>query len=158
MLIYAAVICAVLCACALLSRYLFQLTLVQGESMEPAYRNAQFVVINKYKREYSAGQVILFRCDGLDTYLIKRIVACSGDTVIIKNRLLYVNGKPLEDYDNIEYAGIVGREITIPESCYFVLGDNISESKDSRYDAVGIVNDESICGFVIGSRKTARFS
>ena len=82
---YIAAILAVLLLCGAVSRYLIQLTLVQGDSMEPAYHNRQFIVLSKFRESYDRGEVILFDCESLGCTLLKRVAACGGDTVEIKD-------------------------------------------------------------------------
>ena len=150
---YIATIAVVFLICGAVSRYLVQLTLVQGDSMEPAYRNGQLVVLSKSCEEYDRGEVILFDCKSLGCALLKRIAACGGDTVEIKDGSLYVNRLPVDGYTDISYAGIASEELLIPEGCYFVLGDKLEVSKDSRYDYIGIISGEDILGCVIGTGK-----
>lgn len=71
---------------------------------------------------------------------IKRLVGLPGDTVEIKDRLIYVNGKPLadgsftsRDYYNRGDFGQEGQKIIVPQDSYYVLGDNSANSQDSRY-------------------------
>lgn len=150
---YIAAILAVFLICGAVSRYLIQLTLVQGDSMEPAYHNGQLVVLIKHREDYDKGEVILFDCESLGCALLKRIAACSGDTVEIKDGSLYVNSLPVEGYTDISFAGTASEALLIPEGCYFVLGDNLEVSKDSRYDYIGIISEEDISGCVMGSGK-----
>ena len=74
----------------------YQLMLIQGKSMEPAYHNFQLVVLDKHNKEYCTDDVIAFKCDNLSSILVKRIVAMEGDTVQIMNGKLYINGKEYE--------------------------------------------------------------
>lgn len=138
-----------------ISKNWYQLALIRGESMYPAYHNMQLVMIDKWSGRYSYGDVISFQCDQLDSVLIKRIVACPGDQVVIKNGLLYVNnavsGIFPEEYI-FEYAGIAEDFIYLGANQYFVIGDNLKESKDSRYEDVGVVCEENIGGKIIPQR------
>ncbi|MGN0435517.1 MAG: S26 family signal peptidase, partial [Wujia sp.] len=47
---------------------------------------------------------------------------------------------------NIAYAGILEKEIILSSDEYFVMGDNIDESKDSRYSDIGLVREENVIG------------
>ena len=140
-----------ICLLALfVSKYYYQLMLIQGESMEPTFHNFQFVIIDKTVKNQALepGDIIAFESIGLDTVLVKRIAATPGQTVQIIDKTLYINGKPTEIYDTgiFEYAGLLESEITLGEDEYIVIGDNVSESKDSRYEEVGIVDGDSIIG------------
>lgn len=130
----------------------YQLSLIRGESMSPAYHNMQFVIIDRHSGDYTYDDVIAFRCDGLNSVLVKRIAACPGDTVVIKDGTLYVNDTISSVYGQeylFEYSGIAHELLYLGANQYFVIGDNISESKDSRSDEVGSVDVEDIIGKVI---------
>lgn len=135
--------------CWFVSSHYFQLMLIQGDSMEPAYHNMQIVVLNKFDKIYSHSDVIAFRCEGLSTNLVKRIVGCPGDTVWIQDHKLLVNGIP---YTEIEYAGLLETSVTLEAGQYIVLGDNIPYSKDSRHEEVGLVDLQTIIGAVTWPR------
>ena len=85
--------------------------------------------------------------------LIKRIIALEGDTVDLRDGLVYVNDEPidepyLEDGTLTEprsYNGLVF-PVEVPEGCAFVLGDNREVSKDSRSADVGMVDTHYILG------------
>lgn len=146
---YWLILAGIFIACWAVSRYLFQLALVQGASMEPAYRSGQLVLVDKTRGELRRGDVVLFYSAELDTTLIKRIAAVPGDRVVIMNGRLIVNGAAVPEYGSISYAGEAQSEITVPEGCYFLLGDNTEESKDSRYPYIGVVNEKDILGRVV---------
>lgn len=133
-----------------ISTYHIQIALIQGASMSPTYSSFQPVLVDKTPDSLKNGTVILFRCESLDSYLIKRIVAGPGDEVFIKNNTLYVNGiESPNTTHTIAYAGSVQEAITLQSNEYFVLGDNHAVSVDSRYPEVGIVHQEDIAGSII---------
>ncbi len=133
-----------------ISRNFFQLMLIQGKSMEPTLHDLQFVIIDKTAKNkgFIPGDIIAFESIKPDMVIVKRIAATPGQTVQMIDKTLYVNGIPSELYDAgiFEYAGLLENELKLGEDEYIVIGDNIQESKDSRYDEIGIVKGSSIIG------------
>ena len=132
----------------------YQLTMIQGRSMHPTYRHLQMVLLNKHEKDYRRGDVVAFSCEGLSAVLVKRIAAEPGDTVMIRDRDLLVNGVQSALYpeeDRFFYAGLLSEEIILADGEYIVLGDNTDESIDSRYPEVGILRREVILGTVCGN-------
>lgn len=151
--LYFVIVVIVFVVAFLVSRFLFRLMLIQGGSMEPTYHNMQLVLLEKNYGELSAGDVIAFRCEGLDSVLVKRVVALPGQSVVIRKGTLYVDGMKSPWYAEgaFEYAGLLEKEANLPLESYAVIGDNVTESKDSRYEKVGFVREESVLGRVLGS-------
>lgn len=131
----------------------YQIMLIQGNSMTPAYHNLQFVLLRKSfdREDVKKGDVIAFYCEMLDEVLVKRVIATQDDVVFISEGTLYVDGDISPFYENtvFEYAGSLGRAVTVQEKEFLVLGDNVAESKDSRYSEVGAVKFEDIIGIVL---------
>lgn len=128
-------------------------TSVIGVSMEPELFNGQEVLINRFAYKLSTpkeGDVIVFLPNGNQNahYYVKRVVACPGDTVQIREGVLYVNNEAVgeDTYDLIADAGIAENEIKLATEEYFVLGDNCNSSEDSRSGNIGPVKKEHIEG------------
>ncbi len=135
--------------------YLFGIrTSVIGYSMEPTLYNGQEVLIDRFAYNISQpkqGDVVIFRPNGNENvhYYVKRIVGCPGDTVLIRDGLIFVNGDIYDDqgiFDKIEDGGIAEAGVSLEEDEYFVLGDNRNNSEDSRSSNVGVVRKEYISG------------
>jgi signal peptidase I len=83
---------------------------------------------------------------------IKRVIGVPGDTIEIKDKMVYVNGNELSDDGYVVHRDetiIPGQRdnlgpVTIPEDSYFVMGDNRDGSYDSRF--WGYVKKEEILG------------
>jgi len=81
---------------------------------------------------------------------IKRLIGLPGETVKIANGKIYINGKQLEGPLSITQRYYVSEknfgteETKIPLDSYFVLGDNTTNSKDSRY--WGFVPKKNVIG------------
>lgn len=71
------------------------------------------------------------------TSYIKRVIGLPGDHVEIKDNGVYVNGNKLQedylqDYVKTTDSGGYFTDVVVPENTVYVLGDNRSESTDSR--------------------------
>ena len=135
--------------------YLFGLrTSVIGVSMEPGLGNGQEILIDRFVyliRQPQDTDVVVFKPNGNESahLYVKRIVGTPGDTVLIRDGLLYVNGNVYDEagiFDRIENGGIAEPGLTLGEDEFFVLGDNRNDSEDSRSSNIGIVRREYIIG------------
>ena len=124
-----------------------------GYSMEPVLTNADKVLIDKlyyHFEEPERGDIIMFQPKSdEEQYYMKRIVALPGETVQIKNGILYIDGVAREggeDTEKILNAGLAEEEIILGEDEYFVLGDNFNNSEDSRFSSIGNIKRSSIIG------------
>lgn len=107
--------------------------IVSGVSMEPSYWNGEVVRCTEVNRDTTLARwdVVILNDNG--RWLIKRIVGLPGETLTVKDGLLLINGEDAEyEHGPIEDAGVLEREYHLEENEYFCIGDNVSDSRDSR--------------------------
>ena len=128
-------------------------TTVIGSSMESGLHNGQVIYMNRLIYSFvapSKGDVVVFKPNGNENahYSIKRVVAGPGDRVLIDGGVLYVNGEAQEDMfeDKIAEAGIADSELLLGDDEFFVMGDNVNNSEDSRSANLGKVMRSHIIG------------
>lgn len=98
--------------------------------------------------EPQRGDVVIFTHQSYDDKpsedFIKRIIGVPGDTIVITDGELYVNGKVTQEtYLGEPMVGNFG-PYTVPEGEYFMLGDNRNISEDARYWDDTFVDREDI--------------
>lgn len=122
--------------------FLIQPFYVSGQSMEPTFENNQYIIVDQVSYRFRAprrGDVVVFKYPRNVAFsFIKRIVGLPGETVSVHNGDVTIfndehpNGIKLdEDYIDIQTSQEVRR--TLAEDEFFVLGDNRSNSSDSRH-------------------------
>ncbi len=119
-------------------QFTVQSFIVNGPSMENSFRSEDRLLVLKYKVAYlfhapERGDIAIFHPPvNLNDDYIKRIIGLPGETVEIKNRTVYINGTALDEPYVKETAHYTMAPTDIPESHYFVLGDNRNNSSDSH--------------------------
>jgi signal peptidase I len=108
---------------------------IDGSSMEPNLHHGEYVIVDKVTYLFGApqrGDVIVFQRDDEQRDYIKRVIGLPGDHIEVSQGQVYINGRPLdESYINRPTNGQV-RARLLGAGEYFVMGDNRSNSKDSR--------------------------
>lgn len=142
----------------LLTSYVMQRTIVSGWSMEDTLSEGDNLIVEKVSYNFDnldRFDIVAFYPNGKGSkeYYIKRIIGLPGEHVQIIDDEIYINGTILEeDYGNtdyIGYEGIAAEGIKLEEDEYFLLGDNRTESYDSRYRQIGAVQLDKIEGKAI---------
>ena len=97
------------------------------------------------KDNIKRGDVVVFYNDELNLTLFKRCIGLPGDTVEFDGTgEVYINGELYEEPYVSSFSDFEGT-FTVPEDCYFVMGDNRDRSDDSRIH-VGFVPFENLVG------------
>ena len=127
---------------------------VVGVSMEPTLYNGQKVFVNTFLYLITApqrGDVIVFLPNGNENshYYVKRVVAVSGDKVVIRDGILYVNDEESPWItEKLVEEGVAANEFTLGNGEFFCIGDNSGNSEDSRSANIGPVSEKDILGKV----------
>ncbi len=143
----------------LIRAFIIQAFKIPSGSMIPTLLIGDHVLVNKFiygvKIPFTDNRVLVFKKPAKGDIIvfkfpkdtskdfIKRVVAAEGDKIESRNKVIYVNDKPLnETYahyrdNNVLPYAMNPRDnfgpFTVPEDKYFVMGDNRDESNDSRF-------------------------
>ena len=152
----------------LLFSFVGRVCIVTGESMEQTLSDGQglFVVSAFYTPK--RGDIVVFsqtseEYERLNEALIKRVIGLPGDTVRIDyaTGTVYVNDEVVTVLDKYpdgtdsyvyldggtyKHRGDLEFPAVVPEGHLFVMGDNRNNSMDSRYSAIGFVDERRILG------------
>lgn len=126
----------------ILHYFVFNLSTVEGHSMEPTLTEKEWLFINKFIYLVGSpkiGDVVILKHpleDGGDVkLLVKRVVGLPGDRIEIIDKHLYRNGELVDEpYTNSEIEDMNYGPEFVAEGHYFVMGDNrhARASLDSR--------------------------
>lgn len=132
--------------------FIFEPVQVVGSSMYPTLINGEGMFTEKLTYTFSEprhGDIIICRYSNMAVDCVKRIIGMPGDTVAITNGEIYLNGTLLDEsayWNDVIYGDM--EQVTVPERCLFVVGDNRNASDDSRNPYVGFVPYGQIKGKV----------
>lgn len=132
----------------LLFQVMFRVMIVQGTSMKPTLWEGDRLFLNYLCYEPAYGDLVSFKNEERG-YLVKRVIGMPGDTIEVRDSVVYRNGEPLEeDYIAQGYFGCgdMTGPVTVEEGHVFVMGDNRPDSYDSRSTGVGQVSEDDIVG------------
>lgn len=141
--------------CVLVFAFFIRIIGIIGSSMVPTFHDKDSVIISNMFYEPKQGDVIVLRKLAFEEEpIIKRVIAVAGQTVNIDfdKGIVYVDGKALDEpyiaeptHNALDFKG----EITVPDNCVFVMGDNRNNSTDSRRSVIGCVDKRYILGKVL---------
>ncbi len=145
-----AALVVVAAAAVLIATLLLPVLQVSGTSMEPTLEDGDVVVLT-HTDTFDTGDLVGFYYQ--NKLLLKRVIGAPGDVIDIDEvGNVTVNGTLLEE-NYVTNKSIGSCDITfpyqVPESHYFVLGDNRTTSIDSRTSAVGCVEKDQFIGKVM---------
>ncbi|MCD8119083.1 MAG: signal peptidase I [Lachnospiraceae bacterium] len=141
--------------------FVAQRTVVDGSSMSPTLSDGDNVITDKITYRFKDPErfdIIVFphtdTVTGNTVAYIKRIIGLPGETLLLKDGQVYINGELLDDpygVMDVNDGEIWDEEFTLGDDEYFVLGDNRTTggSYDSRYKGVGLIKRDDIIGRAI---------
>src|SRR5215475_2786842 len=133
--------------------FLFEAFKIPTPSMESSLMVGDHIIVDKFAlgprldfeggllpmRDVRRGEVIVFKFEREpEKDYVKRIVGLPGDEVKVDNKILYVNGKAVDEpyVQHIDQSVIPERDflpaVKVPSDHFFVMGDNRDNSADSR--------------------------
>ncbi len=140
----------------------FQTFSIPSGSMEPTLQIGDRIVVDKLAVEWGSihrGDIVVFHsppsedCGGIrDPILVKRVIGLPGDVLYSVGNTIYVNYKKFKEaWTHTEPLGppaiaTRARPVVVGANNYFMMGDNHSDSCDSRY--WGTINRSEIIGKV----------
>lgn len=129
--------------------YVFEPVVVSGSSMSPHYNSGDYLFVAKWDKDIRKDDVIVIRTS-TGSYLIQRVVGLPGENVSITNGQLLIDGK---QYESKFFEGefTPNLKVDLGSDQYFVLGDNLAHSADSR--TKGPVRFNQIVGKVLSAGK-----
>ncbi len=128
-------IAVVLCIALLVWNFVGYGVWITSGSMIPTLEVKDRLLVTRVHnpKNLKEGDIVLFKNDEFKgDILIKRLIGLPGDTIEIKNGVVYRNGQELKE-GYVKNNEIYNGSFKVPDNKYFFLGDNRANSDDSRY-------------------------
>lgn len=139
-------------------RFKYKTYKIPNSGMFPTLRIGDQIYVKPYEQNENPkrGDIIAFRFpEDTSKIFIHRVIAIGGDTIESRSKLIYINGRKLnEPYVNYKDKSVTDRKdrdnfgpISIPGNKFFVMGDDRDGTYDSRF--WGLVDLSLVMGKVI---------
>ncbi len=160
------VIAGAIAVALVIKTFAMQAFYIPSESMKPTLEINDRVLVNKlsyHLHDINRGDIVVFEKPDGDVNdnikdLIKRVIALPGETVVFDQNKVYIDGKQLDEpylpagtitqqgpgLASYPYKCTVDDPCKIPADTVWVMGDNRTNSKDSRY--LGPIPQDKIVG------------
>jgi signal peptidase I len=144
----------------LVRTFVFQTFYIPSGSMEPTLQIGERIIVSKLSYDVHSvhrGDIIVFHAPPAEATacadpsvkdLVKRVIGLPGETISSAGNTILINGKPLaQPWFPATPLGPPIQPTHIPSNSYFVMGDNRSNSCDSR--SWGTLPGSNIIGHVV---------
>ena len=133
-----------------LNKYVIANAQVPSSSMETTVMAGDRIFVNRLSYAFAEPQrrdivTFIYPDDG-ETLYLKRVMGLPGEEIQGRGGHIYINGEALQKDFTEEISYDDFGPYTVPENCYFMMGDNRNDSWDSRYWQHTFVEKEDIIG------------
>lgn len=128
----------------LVRTYIFTPVIVNGPSMMNTLHDRDIMILDKIGMKIGGidrFDIVVIQAN--NTKIIKRVIGLPGETIEYKDNKLYINNVEVDDPYPSQKTDYIEKQI-IPDDTYYVLGDNRTDSVDSRI--LGPINKDKILG------------
>lgn len=131
--------------------WVFSWGLVTSSSMEPTLHAGDRILIRHRlpKKPLLRGDIVIFYSRELKKTLAKRVIGLPGEEVLWKDGTVFIGERALHEPQVQGEIPGEGR-VTVPDGCYFLLGDNRLHSLDSRSWKSPFIASKDLRGVIWG--------
>ena len=133
---------------------IFNISFVTSGSMEPTIKERELTITNRLAytvKEPGRGDIVICRAGDQNELMLKRIIGLPNDEISFVDGYVFINGVICDEsaYLKSDVETNCTESFTVPEGCYFLLGDNRENSIDSRHWNNTFVKRENLIGKII---------
>lgn len=133
---------------------IFNISFVTSGSMEPTIKERELTITNRLAytvKDPGRGDIVICRAGDQNELMLKRIIGLPNDEISFVDGYVFINGVICDEsaYLKSDVETNCTELFTVPEGCYFLLGDNRENSIDSRHWNNTFVKRENLIGKII---------
>lgn len=133
---------------------IFNISFVTSGSMEPTIKERELTITNRLAytvKDPGRGDIVICRAGDQNELMLKRIIGLPNDEISFVDGYVFINGVICDEsaYLKSDIETNCTESFTVPEGCYFLLGDNRENSIDSRHWNNTFVKRENLIGKII---------